>query len=455
MLFSTYEFIFVFLPIALTGYFTLSRQGRNFSALWLLASSLAFYGVNDAKSLPIFIISICVNYFVGRKIESGGAKKFWLISGLSFDFILLAYFKITGYLPLGVSFFTFTQSAYIINIYRGSAKTESLTKYAGYVSFFPHVISGPISDYRDIMPQLNDDSKLVPNWDNIAAGITLFILGLFKKVCIADMLAPTLNEIFAYVEALTFVEAWFAALGYGMQLYFDFSAYSDMAIGVALMFNIRLPQNFDSPYKSLCIIDFWRRWHITLGVWIRDYIYIPMGGSREGELKRTRNVITAMLFTGLWHGLGWTFILWGLLHGLMLAVNHQWRRLGVKLPVILSWALTFAGVIVCWVVFRAENLNDAGKILSAMLDIRHIVLPVGLAKYFGFLEAYGVSFGEFASGRKKVFLLVMCITILFPNTRQIIERFRPRPLYAVIAVVLAIISLVNFSGVSDFLYFQF
>ncbi|MBR0257522.1 MAG: MBOAT family protein [Synergistaceae bacterium] len=455
MLFSTYEFIFVFLPVTLAGYFALSKQGRNFPALWLLASSFMFYGINDAKSLPILITSICANYFVGRKIESGVAKKFWLISGLSFDFILLCFFKVTAYLPLGVSFFTFTQSAYLINTYRGSAKIESLTKYAGYVSFFPHVISGPISDYRDIMPQLNDGSKLIPNWDNIAAGITLFILGLFKKVCVADILAPIVDQLFANMEALTFVEAWFAALGYGMQLYFDFSAYSDMAIGVALMFNIKLPQNFDSPYKSLSIIDFWRRWHITLGAWVRDYIYIPMGGSREGDLKRTRNVITAMLFTGLWHGLGWTFVLWGLLHGLMLAVNHQWRRLGMRLPVILSWGLTFACVILCWAVFRAENLNEAGKILSAMLDIRHIVLPVRLSKYLGFLEAYGLSFRELASGGRSATLLASVVALLLPNTRQIMERFRPNALWAVAMSVIAVTAFLNFSGVSDFLYFQF
>ena len=454
MLFNSYGFIFVFLPVVLAGYFMFP----SLSSVWILVSSLIFYGMLSINHLPVLIASLCVNYIVSRKIELGNAKRFWLISGISFNFIMLGYFKFTGALPPGISFFTFTQTAYIVCVFRGNAKTESFMKYSEYALFFPYVISGPISDYRDVMPQLMNESNRIINYDNLASGITLFILGLFKKVYIADGLAPVVNNLFANPDALTFFDSWFAALGYSMQLYFDFSGYSDMAVALALMMNIKLPMNFDSPYKSLSIIDFWRRWHITLGRWIRDYIYIPLGGSREGELKKIRNVIIAMLFTGLWHGSGLTFILWGLIHGLMLAVNHQWRRLGVKLPAMLSWFITFMCVVSCWVVFRAESVEDAMKILASMFDVRNIVVPDKLIKYLGFLEACGVKFGNIIKNvaRNVPYLLISIIISLFAlNTQQIISRFRPCITYAVLIVILAVMSLINFSGISDFLYFQF
>ncbi|MBQ3448471.1 MAG: MBOAT family protein [Synergistaceae bacterium] len=457
MLFNSYGFIFVFLPVVLAGYFRITNC--TLSSLWLLVSSLIFYSMLSVNYLPVLIISVCMNYFVSRRIESGHAKRLWLMLGIAFNFIMLGYFKFTGTLPPGISFFTFTQTAYIVCVFKGSAKTESFMKYSEYAAFFPYVISGPISDYRDIMPQLKDESKRRVNYDNLALGITLFILGLFKKVYIADGLAPVVNNLFANSGGLTFFEAWFAALSYSMQLYFDFSGYSDMAVAIALMFNIKLPVNFDSPYKSLSIIDFWRRWHISLGKWIRDYVYIPLGGSREGEVKKIRNVILAMLFTGLWHGVGFTFILWGLLHGLMLAVNHQWRRLNVKIPSLLSWFITFICVVSCWIIFRSESVNDAVNILAAMFDVRNIVLPEKLIRYAGFLKAYGITFGNFLmnnTAKNFAFLLVIFVmSVLFPNTNQIISRFKPRIIYAVLIFIIAVMSMMKFSGISDFLYFQF
>lgn len=457
MLFNSYGFIFVFLPVVLAGYFRITNC--TLSSLWLLVSSLIFYSMLSVNYLPVLIISVCMNYFVSRKIESGHAKRFWLILGIAFNFIMLGYFKFMGTLPPGISFFTFTQTAYIVCVFRGSAKTESFMKYSEYAAFFPYVISGPISDYRDIMPQLNDESKRRINYDNLASGITLFILGLFKKVYIADGLAPAVNTLFANSGGLTFFEAWFAALSYSMQLYFDFSGYSDMAIAAALMMNINLPVNFDSPYKSLSMIDFWRRWHITLGKWIRDYIYIPLGGSREGELKKIFNVIIAMLFTGLWHGVGFTFIIWGLIHGLMLAVNHQWRRLNIKLPALLSWFITFMCVVLCWVLFRAESVEDAINIIGAMFDVKNIVLPYKFMKYLGFLEAYGLKFGKLVNNNaaeKVPYLVLFIIASLFAwNTQKIMTRFKPYIICVIIIFVIAAVSMMNFSGISDFLYFQF
>ena len=449
MSFNSYEFIFVFLPIVLVIFFTLPRK---FALSWLILSSIFFYGFMDWRYVPLLLLSVCVNYFVGKMIESTSAKKLWLYSVIAFNFGVLCLFKCRGVLPPGISFYTFTQTAYIIDVYRNTVKSPSLLEYSGYVMFFPHITSGPITDSKKFLPAINE--MFTPNYENIARGITLFVLGMFKKVCIADMIARDVNTMFMNAGILTFFEAWTAALSYSVQLYFDFSGYSDMALGLGLMLNMKLPENFASPYKSTSIIDFWRRWHMSLGAWIKNYLYIPLGGSREGDFRRTRNVILCMLFVGIWHGTGWTFALWGLAHGIMLAVNHQWRRLGVKIPGVLSWAVTFLCVVVLWVVFRAGSVSEAGKIISAMFDVRHMVLPERLAKYLGFLCNYGVSFGVL-SGNRKILITLLAVVLFCPNTKQILERFRPSAVWVLVVVGLAVVSFVNFSGISDFLYFRF
>lgn len=431
MLCTSLEFIYIFLPVSLAGLFIVSRFSKDFVLLWLVIVSLIFYGLMSVKFFPVLIVSLLINYIMSLMIARKNLRKFWLFAGITFNFALLIYFKSTNILPPGISFYTFTQTAYLIEIYRESIKSVPLLNYAGCVAFFPCITSGPIVDCKKFLPELNN---ILPNHDKLAKGLTLFIMGLFKKIFIADSLASIANNLFVNAGTVTFIEAWAGAVGYGMQLYFDFSGYSDMAVGLGLMFGLNLPVNFDSPYKSLSIIDFWRKWHISLGRWIRDYIYIPMGGSREGEIKRTRNVIIAMLFTGLWHGFGLTFILWGALHGLMLAINHQWRRLNIKLPAVISWGITFICVIFCWVIFRAENLNTAAKILYAMLN--------------------PFNFGH--AGDKKLILSATLITLLFPNSQDLImKRFRPGYIWLLASFALAVIALFNYSGVSDFLYFQF
>ena len=450
MLFNSYEFIFIFLPVVLAGFFITSSHSKNFALLFLFVGSLIFYGTIDLKFLPLLICSVLVNYFVACKLTS--SRKFWLIAGIVFNFGLLFFFKCINLLPLGISFFTFTQTAYIIEVYKTNNKASSLLEYADYVTFFPCITSGPIANYKDIKPQLSNICK--PDYDNLAKGLTLFFLGLFKKVYIADSLAPIVKGMFAEPESLSFFEAWTAALSYSFQLYFDFSGYSDMAVALGLMLNIKLPVNFDSPYKSTSIIDFWRRWHISLGRWIRDYIYIPLGGSREGEFKKIRNAILAMLFTGLWHGMGLTFILWGAIHGILLAINHQWRRLNVRLPFIVSWPLTFICVIFCWVTFRAGSLDDALKMFSAMTDLNNIVVPVSLSKYLGFLKQYGITFGELG-GDKKLLAVLLPVVLLCPNSNYIMQKFRANIFWLVAVLVLAVASFMNFSGITDFLYFQF
>lgn len=433
MIITSYEFICAFLPASLIIFFAFSKLSRNAAICALVVSSLLFYCVSGMKYFPALLISVCVNYFVCMKIESS-AKKSWLISGVMFNILLLGYFKYAGNLPPGISFWTFSQIACLAEIYRSSIRLGGFTEYSAFAVFFPYMISGPVVNPRDILPQLRNESLYRPDYENIAKGITLFAIGLFKKVCFADMIASSVNANFVVYGGIKFSDAWLAALGYGMQLYFDFSGYSDMAVGIGLMFGLKLPANFESPYKSLSIIDFWRRWHMSLGAWIRDYIYIPLGGSRQGEMTRTRNVILAMLFTGLWHGLGWTFVVWGLAHGLMLAVNHTWRKFGFRLPALVSWGITFMCVIICWVIFRAESLNDAMTIIRAMMDFGNFALP---------------------NHDEKITSLLLFAALFMPNSRQILERFRPNIIWLVAAFGVVVISFVNLSGVSDFLYFQF
>ena len=455
MTFNSYPFILIFLPTTIIVFYQVSRYQRNFAVLWLIASSLAFYGSLSLHTLPLLILSVLVNYALSLQAARNVAKKSWLCLGLALNFGLLMWCKLLGTLPLGISFYTFTQTAYMIDVFTGKSVASGFLDYVRHVTFFGCIASGPIARINDTSP------SFTPDYDAIAKGLTLFMIGLFKKVYIADGLAKTVNTLFAASGVLNFSEAWLAALGYTLQLYFDFSGYSDMAIAIGLMFGMNLPQNFDSPYKSMSLIDFWRRWHMSLGAWIRDYIYIPLGGSREGELRRTRNVILAMLFTALWHGWGWSFIVWGGLHGILLAVNHWWRRHGVRLPAVIAWVMTFGSVVMLWVVFRAERLSDAARIFAAMMDVKNIALPLPYARYFGFLERWGISFmpsvlGGTAFGLCGISIFVLLITALFmPNTRQIMDTFRPRRLCLTVSIILAVTAFVNFSGVSDFLYFQF
>ncbi|MBQ3654317.1 MAG: MBOAT family protein [Synergistaceae bacterium] len=455
MTFNSYEFIFIFLPIALIIFYSLPNT--NLAVLWMVTASLIFYGLISPRFLPLLILSVLVNYSLSLRVKASASKRLWLIVGVCLNFLVLMFCKFTGALPLGISFYTFTQTAYLVDVYRGEPGASGLADYCRYVTFLGFITSGPIARFRDMTQRFS------PDYEAIARGLTLFILGLFKKVFIADNLAPVVNALFSASGSLTFIEAWLAAVGYSMQLYFDFSGYSDMALGVWIMFGgADGLVNFASPYKSLSMIDFWRRWHMSLGAWVRDYVYIPLGGSREGEVRRTRNVILAMLFTGLWHGVGWTFLVWGALHGLLLGVNHWWRVHGFRLPVVVSWVLTFVSVVVLWVVFRAESLSEAWRVLCAMGDVRNIALPLKAHVSLGFLAGFGISFKKLIPISNITFtqscamvLMASLSTLILPNTSQITDTFSPSKLWAAVCVVMAVIAFYNFSAVSDFLYFQF
>ncbi|GAA7866188.1 hypothetical protein HpCOL240_07410 [Helicobacter pylori] len=414
MLFNTPLFIFAFLPVGFLGYFILQAYAKNplFPKLWLVLASLFFYAFWNVKYLSLLVGSIIFNYFVALKITQPNAyKKLWLILGLIANVSLLGFFKYTDFfltnfnliwkshfetlhliLPLAISFFTLQQIAYLMDAYKQNqihaAQNERESEnapillnpptsffsfshfldYALFVSFFPQLIAGPIVHHSEMMPQFKDKNNQFLNYRNIALGLFIFSIGLFKKVVIADNIAHFADFGFDKAANLSFIQAWMASLSYSFQLYFDFSGYCDMAIGIALFFNIKLPINFNSPYKALNIQDFWRRWHITLSRFLKEYLYIPLGGNRVKELIVYRNLILVFLIGGFWHGAGWTFIIWGLLHGIALSVHraysHTARKFHFTMPKILAWLITFNFINLAWVFFRAKNLESALKVLN-------------------------------------------------------------------------------------------
>lgn len=494
MLFTSAQFIFGYLPIVLVGFFLLGRLSQRAAAGWLTLASVFFYGYWDPRYVLLLLCSVSVNYCAGVFLQSARlveARRMVLTLGLIFNLGLLGYYKyanffvanvsqITGVdwtiaqivLPLGISFFTFTQIAFLVDAYRGEARELNPIHYALFVTYFPHLIAGPILHHKQMMPQFGQSETYSLRWENIGVGSTIFLIGLMKKLALADEVAPFATAVFdaaAAGKALSFQEAWLGALSYTLQLYFDFSGYSDMAIGLSRLFGIQLPINFNSPYKATSVIDFWRCWHITLSNFLRDYLYIPLGGSRCGETRRYINLFLTMLLGGIWHGAGWTYVVWGALHGLYLTINHGWRnvqaRLGVRFegyawrPV--AWVLTFLAVVTAWVYFRAPTVASANLILAAM--------------------ASPASFGaEAALAPRRAWELcaaLLAVAVLMPNTQQFMAsfepgwefreapvqsgwwRWRPTPAFAVVigsvgaAVVFA--SIWSTQTIREFLYFQF
>jgi Predicted membrane protein involved in D-alanine export len=477
MLFNSYIFIFLFLPVTLLVFYLLARFKKIKTAqVSLVIASLIFYAYWDIRYLPLLLLSMTFNYIMGSKIEYSRDKKLLAFS-VGVDLALLGYFKYTDFflqtvntlggtsiplphiiLPLGISFFTFTQIAYLVDAYRGETEKYSLSSFSLFVSFFPHLIAGPILYHKKIIPQFNDLKNYVFSSKNMSLGVSLFAMGLFKKVMIADNLAPWAQAAFSHAQQLTFMDAWAGALAYTLQLYFDFSAYSEMAIGLGLMLNIELPINFNSPYKSTSIVEFWRRWHMTLSEFLKNYLYIPLGGNRHGESRRMTNVFLTMLLGGLWHGAGWTFVVWGGLHGVFIVINHQWRRLKIKLPAVLSWLLTMICVTVCWVFFRAESLPDALHMVQAMFGLHG--LPQSLAGILPGLQSYGLQFAtavHLPGGTRELLVLggLMLILAVVPNPQQIVARLQPNWRWAIIIALLMAVSILGMEKATDFLYFQF
>ena len=532
MLFNSYVFIFAFLPVVFFGFYAIGRYSHNLALLWLTFASLFFYAWWDVRFVGLLLGSIVFNYgfgyLIGQRLsKSTGSPKLLLVSAIVANMILLGYFKYANFfvenlnqlagttllirkvlLPLGISFFTFTQIAFLVDTYQGKVKEYSFIHYTLFVTYFPHLIAGPVLHHKEMMPQFARPDTCFINLENVAAGLSIFVLGLAKKVLIADSMGDMATPIFDAVstggQPMLF-ESWIGALAYTLQLYFDFSAYSDMAIGISLMFNVRLPLNFNSPYKATSIIEFWRRWHMTLSRFLRDYLYIPLGGSRHGKGRRYVNLMVTMLLGGLWHGAGWTFVIWGGLHGFYLMINHAWRNLkqrmgwgdGGRWSNLGAGALTFLAVVVGWVFFRADSFSSAVNLLQGMTGMNGFSLPASLAgwwdkypDYFPHQEATGLM-ARFTpvelNAVKAIVTLIIGLVIVwgFPNVRQIFRHYRPvcedlhkeamdltvdtispgtfgcyfewKPVKAFAWVTGALFALAIFglTHVSEFLYFQF
>lgn len=390
MLFNSFVFIFLFLPIIFLAYFGLNRLRLYVSAkAALVIASLFFYAYFNYSYLPIILSSILVNYSSAYCMHrnEGLLRRISLIAGICFNVGLIAYFKYFDFfieniniifrtnipllnilLPLGISFFTFQQIAFVVDSYRRKTELPTFLDYCNFVTFFPQLIAGPIVLPEEMLPQFEDRTKRRVNYENLFNGLFMFSLGLAKKVLIADSIAVFANTGFDVLTSYTMAEAWLTSLAYSFQLYFDFSGYCDMAIGIGLMFNIKLPLNFNAPYKACDFQDFWRRWHMTLNRFLTQYLYIPLGGSRRGEIRTLINVFVVFLVSGIWHGAGWTFIVWGILHGIASIINRIWKHKAVRLPNCLTIPLTFFFVNIFWVFFRADSLADAWQIVSSMFN---------------------------------------------------------------------------------------
>ena len=490
MLFNSQPFVLVFLPLALAGFAVASRGGGRAALAWVAACSLVFYGYWRPVFVLLLLASIGVNFSLGRIVlrrapDHRRSARRWLILGIGFNLGLLGWFKYAAFgagalaratgwaipipavfLPLAISFFTFQQIMFLVDGYTGARADVGLLPYAALVSFFPHLIAGPIVRPGEIIPQLMSPAFPGLRRDAVAEGLTVFLLGLAKKLVLADLFARYADVGFdaaAGGHALTLVEAWCAVLAFALQIYFDFSGYSDMAIGLARMFNVRFPENFASPYQARDIAEFWRRWHITLSRFLRDYLYIPLGGNRRGGGRRMVNLMTVMLLGGLWHGAAWTFVLWGGLHGTYLMVHAGWRRLGFPLWRPASHAITLLAVLVAWVPFRADRIGTAWAMLRAMAGgnglalpqmvvaafppLAWIARPVAVLPWLG--DARTLSLPEVAGCLAVGWFVVLCL----PNLHALSARARAWSVTASFA--LAMQALFFAPNVSPFLYFRF
>lgn len=484
MLFNSYIFIFAFLPVTLVVFHLLAKSRFVIaSKIFLVMASLFFYSWWNVAYLPILIFSLIFNFYIGgllQKYRSGSKGRKILILGVVVNILLLGYYKYADFLieninhiagsgfdelnlllPLAISFFTFQQIAYLVDCYKDNLAEYDFLNYSLFVTFFPQLIAGPIVHHSEMMPQFMRDAKEHRlNYENISAGLFIFSIGLFKKVIIADTFSVIATNGFDRSEVLNLVEAWITSLSYTFQLYFDFSGYTDMAIGAALLFNIKLPVNFNSPYKALNIQDFWRRWHITLSRFLRDYVYIPLGGNRFGSFITYRNIIATFLIGGLWHGAGWTFIIWGALHAIAMVVHGVWVKTGLHINRYISWFLTFNFINVTWVFFRAGDFVEAKNILLNMFA-GDVVLDY---HWKGLLMKAGIDtiiFGPwlqniYAENKVILYLAVsLFIVTFFNNSNKLRESSKYSKWSALGVSVIFVVATLSLNQVSEFLYFNF
>ena len=502
MLFSSWQFIFVFLPIAVAVFYAIPARAQVARKWWLLATSLFFYGWWKVEYVPLLLLSIGFNYaaaegitrarkertsnvqhptsnvqspmrsrlhFIGRWTLDVGRwtflrPKFLLAAGVTINLLLLGYYKYTNFLldalghaggpvfqrldimlPLAISFFTFTQIGYLVDVYRDAKLHYRLLDYSVFVVFFPHLIAGPIVRHWELIPQFAH-KELKANREDMGAGIAMFLLGLYKKVLLADPASRFADVVYGAAEAgtaITWFDGWLGTIAYAMQIYFDFSGYSDMAIGLARMFGMKFPCNFDSPYKAGNITEFWRHWHITLQRFLREYLYFPLGGNRCGKARHLLNIMITMIVSGLWHGAGWTFLVWGALHGVYLVIAHLWRKLReARGWQFTHWSyrgacvvVTFIAVLYAWVFFRAKTLPQAGRVVASMVGLNGYTIPVGvndpnrspgpLLQKLGFRFTETNLANKFYKPGMRWMGALMLIVFLMPNTQQLLRATEP------------------------------
>ena len=491
MLLNSYIFILAFLPLTLLCYFGLSKfckkYGNILSKVFLLLASLVFYGYFNWKYLYLIIGSILINYFICAyliKKKESRYRKLVFVLALLFNIGCLLYYKYSNFfisninsvfgtdfvllkimLPLGISFFTFSQIAYVIDAYSLKSPLYSFLDYALYVSFFSKVTAGPIALHSDIVPQFNEKKTFVFNYDNFAKGLCLFSVGLAKKVLLADKFGIMADYGFGAIGELGSINAFLVMLAYTFQIYFDFSGYTDMAIGSGYMFNIKLPINFNSPYKALSVIDFWKRWHITLTKFFTQYLYIPLGGSRKGNFRTYLNIMIVFTVSGLWHGANWTFIVWGMLHGIGQVINRLFNMKKTESLVknFLLWLLCFLFINFTWVIFRADSLGDAWKFIGELFSGKLIAVNENIISAFQFVEFDYICdrlpyIGDFIYNNLYIvaFILGFILSVLVKNAMEensFWTKYNKVTLW--VLSLLFVWSVLSLSVVSSFLYWRF
>jgi alginate O-acetyltransferase complex protein AlgI len=489
MLFNTLTYLFIFLPICFLLFFYVFKEASSQNRLRLIVLfSLIFYSIWNVSLIYLFIGSILFNWYCSKLMDIYQHKKRVILAfGIASNVLILAYYKYFNFfseninnaigedifvsnvvLPLAISFYTIQQIAYLVDYSQGVIKYQpTLTQYSSFVAFFPQLIAGPIVHYKVLSEQFSQEKTYSVNSKNISLGLLFLSIGIFKKVALGDSLAPMVSDGYMHHEELNFLTSWLTIAAFYFQIYFDFSGYADMAIGSALLFNIKLPINFNSPYKSASLIEFWSRWHITLSKFINYYLYIPLlrYGRKVTFLKAMVVTLFAMFVSGIWHGAGWGFLIWGLLHGIGLIINHLWVKYKFfKLKKIFGWLLTSLYVAILLVFFRAETFDVAFNIISTAFGYQGITLPLWLKDYLNLPElgffSYGTNLlGIFEEGKELLFLLALSLIIIifFKNSNEIAENFKPSRTWVVFLALVAWISLLftmNGSAV-EFIYYEF
>lgn len=485
MLFNSYIFILFFFPICILGYYSFNYLRKyTCGQCFLLAMSLWFYAYFNISYLAIILVSIIINYaiyFLFSKFPSKCVRKVILIPGLLFNIGLLIYFKYMDFfiqninavfhkeyallgilLPLGISFFTFQQISFIVDAYKGEIPQRyNILYYASFVTFFPQLIAGPIVTHDELIPQFLDEKRKKINWGNMAMGIYIFTLGLSKKVLLADTFGKAVTWGYNNLESLDSTNALLVMFSYTIQIYFDFSGYCDMAIGIGKILNIDLPVNFNSPYKALTITEFWDRWHITLTRFFTKYIYIPLGGNRKGQIRTYINIMIVFLVSGIWHGANWTFVFWGMCHGLFLVITRRFQKFFTNLHPALNWILTFSFVNIMWVFFRADSLGDAVNLLNRIALCNFGGISTDLLSSFKlvelefFLRNFSIEF-RYPYFLLSVFLFLSLFLILgCKNAHEKMDSFKPSVFRILSSAFLLVWCIFSFSDISTFLYYNF